>query len=842
MDRAGIYISFRFAVDFHHSDKTVISGEEDFAEDVRMIREIITVLNETVEKDVEVCATWTFEHRFSLETVILNDYPDIIEDIKKRVSDNRDEVELMSYNGGLISAHTACEFEDTVSRAISNSAGSGIADLFGEYEPAVRPQEMMYTPVHLRLYSRCGIRTISLFYSSLPFNAFSNFVPPLSTLERYNPLHIEYPGIPDKMILLPSFHVGDLIDNISLSRWVKRLRKQQKKLENPTDLLLLIDLDACDDFRAGLNVPLIKRFHPSSGGLKGLIDSVRDLDYVTFTTPRKYLKKHPPAGTVVLKQDTANGSFDGLSNWAEKRSSQKLWTGIERSRILELQTRALMGCPEPDQKDLESLLAEAYEQRIQSLSTRHFGLSSPVVNTARLKIAADLVKTSVEKASTAFSFATDRYPKKPASPDQLILMNYKKGMDSNSVKLESSPFKGLIRIELDRSVDDVQLVGGTSGEERPVPVSVIDTPGKEQSGTKEMLFVESFDASEEKQFQLHLMSTQAATSERDEKEGSSGTIANDQLSIEFDEDNQVCDLRFEGEDEWKNITFNSAVTYNKRTVESLSWKETAVSQAGDDRIRVKRMSTGLQLDGSKDDKVEITRQFLLAPGLPYLFTDVYVEYPTTPSYKYNRDRSSRLDQAWDSRWSEVMPFEIKPYLFGDRHNPLKIWKHNFAGHVSYYELNYAYFSKNRELDSFNNHITHGWVAVSDGEKGILIAQASSIQGSMAFCPMRLKRCGSQLEIHMNPFGSYYGRQWHYGTAHTGLGKLSAFMTSCHLDPLAPSYNGTKQRFSLMIAPYNGDEPPREIRNDALAFAYPPIVLSNSDRIVKPCHLSWDFDE
>ena len=94
---------------------------------------------------------------------------------------------------------------------------------------------------------------------------------------------------------------------------------------------------------------------------------------------------------------------------------------------------------------------------------------------------------------------------------------------------------------------------------------------------------------------------------------------------------------------------------------------------------------------------------------------------------------------------------------------------------------------------------------------------------------------------LNPFGSYWGRQYHYQTADTHLGNLLAttFSAADHIRPYAPSYNGRIQKFSLLIAPYSGDVPPESIRFDAEAFAYPYVVLNDDGFMDTPAHRSWD---
>jgi hypothetical protein len=162
--------------------------------------------------------------------------------------------------------------------------------------------------------------------------------------------------------------------------------------------------------------------------------------------------------------------------------------------------------------------------------------------------------------------------------------------------------------------------------------------------------------------------------------------------------------------------------------------------------------------------------------------------------------------------------------------------------VSHYDLDYAAFSRNREIDSFNHHVTHGWVALSDGEKGLLVAQTAEVNASLAFCPMRLRATRRSARVFLNPFGSYHGRQLRYPTAFTGLGRLIAIIAAPSLEPQAPSYNGHSEEISLLIAPYAGDEPPEGVRSDAEAFAYPYAVVSRAEEISPPHHRRWNYEE
>ncbi len=178
------------------------------------------------------------------------------------------------------------------------------------------------------------------------------------------------------------------------------------------------------------------------------------------------------------------------------------------------------------------------------------------------------------------------------------------------------------------------------------------------------------------------------------------------------------------------------------------------------------------------------------------------------------------------RWEETAPFQLTPALTAPAATPLRVWKHNYLGITSFYDLNYGQFNpKNRSLDAFNHQVTAGWVAVSNGKQGLLVGENAQTLASMAFCPLRLREKEAQQTISLNPFGSYYGKQFdysHLGGNGNGTVIMQAF--SGALAPNGPSFNGETLHFSLLIAPYSGDEPPQELQDFAAAHFYAPGVI------------------
>ena len=832
-----IFLAFRFHVNFYHSYRGDTPDELGFGKDMRVIRKIIQVLDEFNTDGVPVRGAWDIENYFSLEKIMPQHCPDIIASLKRRVASERDEVQVMSYNNGLISAHTAAEFDAATGRAITNDAGSGLRDIFGVFAPMVRPQEMMYTPLHLKLYRRRGIEHISLFYSAIPFNGFSNFVAPLPVEQRYNPLTLMYPGIEETLTLLPAYNHGDIADNVSLRWWLKRLRREQLSLAEPQDLLLLIDADADDEYWYGYDWPVVSNLLAAARGLRGLVESARDLNYVAFTTPGEYVETHPPVGAITIGQDTADGSFDGLASWAEKWSNHQLWTGVERSRILELQARRLMNSlGENERREMEELLEESGEARLRALSTTHFGLSSPVMNRTRLQTAANLLYVSVKKASRALDLAAESAFDEPGDEVAFSLLDYVRGVSTEAVKYETRPSRALVRLPI--SVSEMVMVRLFDADRQARPAAVRRGDGEGGALDAELLFVESMDGGERKDFYIDFSSRPgAAVPVQKSVSVEKGLLENEFITLRFDEAMRTVGFACAGVEMADGSFIRSAVNYAGRIAEASRWKTVQAQVLGNGLVGVVRVRGAIPCEGQW---VEIEHTFTLAAGLPYLYVDTRVTYPQTHSNNYDKERARRLGQEYDGNWREVMPCELRPALFGRRGKPLRVWKHNYLGHVSHYDLDYGEFSKNKELDSFNNHVTHGWVAVTDGDNGLLVAQTADVNASLAFCPMRTRVTERGVRIFLNPFGSYYGKQLSYVTAFSGLGKFLAVKMADSLDPLAPSYNGRSESFSQLLAPYAGDAPPEGIRFDAEAFAYPYAIVPHSKMIRHPKHRRWSY--
>jgi hypothetical protein len=308
-------------------------------------------------------------------------------------------------------------------------------------------------------------------------------------------------------------------------------------------------------------------------------------------------------------------------------------------------------------------------------------------------------------------------------------------------------------------------------------------------------------------------------------------LENRWLALELSAETGVASLTFEGQAVGGRdflapfITYGTGRRPRRRTPRWFSL-ETLGSEQGCNLTRA-RLEAGIVMGLPYVPAISwLKYTFTLFDDLPYLFLDVEVDYPQTRCEDEIRTVQQQLRRLVDLGWVEVAPCQLQPEITVGPERPLRVWKHNYLGVTSHYDLDYGRINpRNRELDSFSHQVTAGWVAISNGSLGMLVAENSEALASMAFCPMRLRERDGKQRVGLNPFGSYYGRQLDYRhLGGNGLGAEFTAAVSGSLRPNAPSFNGQRLAFSLMLAPFEGDEPPAQIQADALAHFYPPAVV------------------
>lgn len=768
-----IHVAFGFHVNCYHSYRGDTNDNLGFGSDIRIIRKIIDVLNKCNEDGIPVKGTWDSENFFSLEQILPQYAPDIIEGMKERVKKYGDENIIMGYSNGALSAMNETEFEASIELAVTNPQGSGLKDIFGEYEKIVRPQEVMFTPSQVSLYNKLGVKALCLYYSCVPFDAFRTIVPELPDKIAFNPVTYSYKG--ESMTIIPTYNNADVCDAGCLRAWVKDLHKKQESGEINSDLFIFVNMDADAIFWESFNLPVKIA---NTDGINGLVREIADLDYIVYDTPGGYLKNHEPIGHIEFTQDTADGNFTGYASWSEKPYNRKIWTAIDRSRAMAKANA---------QSDSDS---QSFNDRVLLLSTTHFGLATPVLNIQREekanKLALSIVKAEREQIK--------KYEK-------LTVIN-----TSNST-LQCVQLK--VNADI-KSASQLKLSAEGLTDYAVIPMD---------DGLNSVFAIMRFDEVK-KQYSVDV----AVDGETAEKPLNID-LKTDSLEIKFSVQGNIYKVISNGTVIGDSAFLKSFITYGK---EEYAFEKESVSA-----LNLGGSAQGLKVAGSihlpgETEKGTFAFDFFKMASSDAIYVRTSVKYPYTPETTSISTENSALGRFSDMNWKEAVPFQLTPKLSGD----ISVIKRNFMGDISSFRTQSfpECDRNNKSLASFNHQLTAGLVGLTDGENGLVVANARQVLGSMAHCPMRLDE---DKTVHINPFGTYYGKQRH----HRGRANDEIFTTYTLVTPqgksIAPSYNGNSETAVLGLFGFSGAEPNEKQLSDILAFADGAVATDNEQGILTP---------
>lgn len=830
-----VYVMLGFHINFYHSWRGDTPDEAGFGTDMRVIRGVLDILERANAAGQQARGYWDTEVYWTFQEILPKHCPDILERMRQRVEAGQDEIVLGPFNNGANHAATAEEFRAAVAWSIENPWGSGLRQLFPKVTPFYRPQESVFTTGQEQILKECGVEGLMLYYAMVPFNTLGVFTPALSMERRFNPFWFRSREDQPQLILFPAMSAADVLENSSLEVMMLDLHARQQRGEIKSDVVIHLNEDADLESWLPLALPKFARWMPNTGGLQEYIDIVNKYEWADFTVPSEYLATHPPQGEVLVRQDLADGAFDGSYSWAEKCASLDTWTVLERSRLVSCRAEALA---KRTGLDLSGLLWEGMDssffQRLIGLTTTHFGMSTPVINEERQARAFAILGEALDKAEQAERQAAEKVvgtgPGEIAAPD------------SGDIQADAAPLyafelfptppdrgavpaaaKAAIRLPLILPPGVTAVALEQQGV--PIPVSLTDrVPLPQGDSAGEIRFVADIDRAAGKVFTVRAAPPASAPAPR-------RLLENEWLKIEFSEETGIRSLTHNGVELGGEDLLRPFVSYQvkKKAVvfPATRWEFLPLDEERWQSCQRVRLRAEAPLQTRQGEYVnQFTFTFTLFDALPHLYVDVEARYADTPATEMIHNLTQKLRRLMDLRWVEVAPFQLHPRITGTSEKPLRVWKHNYLDITAFYDLDYGRINpRNRNLDSFNHQVTAGWVAVSDGRQGLLLGENADQLASMAFCPMRLREVQGVQRIWLNPFGSYYGKQASY--AHLGANGLGAdFLKafSGFLKPNGPSYNGQTVRFGLMLAPYAGDEPSAGLQAEAAAFFYPPAVV------------------
>ncbi len=819
-----VYVMLGFHINFYHSWRGDTPDEAGFGTDMRVIRGVLDMLERSSAAGKQARAYWDTEVYWTFQEILPRHCPDILQRIRARVAAGLDEIVPGPFNNGANHAATADEFRAAVAWALENPWGSGLRQLFGKITPFYRPQEAMFTTGQETILKESGIEGLLLYYAMVPFNTLAAFTPALSYQQRFNPLWFRSNPDEPRLVLFPCMAAADVIDMVSLESAMLDLHERQLRGEIQTDVVIHLNEDADLETWLPLKVPGLPGGFPNTGGLQEYIDVVNKYPWAGFSVPGEYLAAHPPQAEIMVRQDLADGAFDGNYSWAEKFTSLQNWTILEQSRMASCRAESLARRTGMDvHNTLWEGMDSSFFKRLIGLSTTHFGMSTPVINEYRQARALEILGESrrlAEEAERAAAAAIQQ----PSAGSLYEFELFPTPPDRNTPPAAA---RTAVRIPLilPPGVLNIQLVDENDGMVKTALTGWQTLP--DGSASAELRFSADLQPEQVRRYRVLAAAPQAPQA----PPAPLTRLSNAWLEVDFSEQNGIDRFNYNGNTLGGPDFLRPFVSYRAqkkpRVFPVTEWKFLPLADEqwqGLQRVRLQALSPMRTSQGEYIHRFTYT--FTLLDDLPQLFVDVEACFAETPAADLIHNMIQKLGSMMDLRWVETAPFQIHPGLTARAAAPLRVWKHNYLGKTAWYELNYGQINpRNRNLDSFNHQVTAGWVAVTDGQHGLLLGEDASELASMAFCPMRLREQDGKQCIWLNPFGSYHGKMLDY--AHLGArGIGSEFMQALggFMKPNGPSYNGQTIRFALMLAPYDGDAPSAELQAAAGAHFYPPGVV------------------
>ncbi len=804
-----VYVSLGFHANFYHSYRIDTNDEAGFGKDIRIVRKIIEVLDEKNKKGIPVKGVWDFENLFTLEEILPEYAPDIIKNIKRRIQQNGDEIILMSYNNGLVSAMTHDEFLYSIQKAVQNDKKSGVADIFGTYSPYVRPQEMMVTAGNFDLYKKLGIKGVVLYYSSIPFDAFRVFVDKLTLQEAHNPLMYNNPVTKESMLIIPAYNHADLIENVSIYNWVQMLRYEQLRGHINSDVMICINSDADDSYWYGYNLPSYLKWLPNTGGLSQLIDAIASLPYVEFTTIREYVKNHKPLKEISFGQDTADGSFNGYVSWAEKKYCSDYWTAVEKDRSAHQLVHAIYSYLKKEiPAETKRILAQSFEKRMRLLSTTNFGMATPFLAKNREHVVDDII-------DSLYTITQPVVNKVKRMAKGIVMRERKPGGKEyeyvNSVLIltrTKNPFTFTVPGNLPQGYDYFCVSNDIA-----IPVYVYNC------GNMTRLFMKDYIT---KDGVYHIV-RKPLTQRKYATYASKDILKNEYFTITF-KNGLVQSVRAHGRAFLTAYSLLPWIEYNGRSYRPQNITVTIVN-SGSTGVAAVSLKGHIQLPDSIS-KGHFEYILALVDGIDMIFVDGTITYPDTLRTKIFKPGLPQLARIYDDKWQQVAPCPLYVSMHASKKKPFTVLKRNYLGVESQYSIDYFKHSpKNFDLANVNNHITAEYVAVANEEECIAVARDNEVLSNFAFCPLQVTHSiFTGFSVSLNPFGTFFGRQYYQPTWGKGRGFEASILNGDQYHSGACTYSGTTQRFALAIV-HGKNSLPESVKSRLLSYSNQPFVIA-----------------
>ena len=188
---------------------------------------------------------------------------------------------------------TYYEFLQQCNWNMENSMGIGLSQLFGtRIAPYIRVQETMFTHGMIELLKQVGIKGILNYYAVIPFDTTRPLINPrLTWNQQFGLINFQSIVSEQKFLMIPMYGFGDIIDHLSIEKWLKFIRSKQKSGDIEGHALVVLNHDMDSPAWKGTNVPRFMRWMPNIGGIREIIKAVDKLEYVKLTNLLEIIPK-----------------------------------------------------------------------------------------------------------------------------------------------------------------------------------------------------------------------------------------------------------------------------------------------------------------------------------------------------------------------------------------------------------------------------------------------------------------------------------------------------------------------------------------------------------------------
>jgi len=851
-------------INYYHSYRGDSRGVSGFGKDIKVMNDILDELDKIEDrgfrfKDMRI--TWDYGDTFWSIQLQKEYQQEVLDRVIERCKKAKDEVLIGSWGNCAVPILDTEEYVQQYNWFLENSMGIGVNQLFpGRIAPYVRTQETMFTQGMIELFNKLGIEGIGMYYSRYGFDAARPFINPrLSLNQSYGVVRFNSTVSDASCLMIPMYAFGDVLDFYSIKRWFEFIRNKQQSGEISGHALIFLNFDMDYSGWIGMKLPKIAQWMPNSRGLMEFAEAVDKYEYVEFGNLLDVIPKLKVQGETYLREDVADGMWNGYYNWAQKYNNTQFWTIAQRARWLKSISDTLMSVSlvKNSIDDINNYLRkdddseETYiKNKILFASTTNFGMAMPFLHPHRRKTAISYVLKAFSPAVKAIEFAIHEAVQKlkndykELSSFLIVTPILNRGMSEKETLPISTPI--LIRSEIPPDlINKIGIKNNNSELINLLSNKVIKEFGIYQINSNFILEAlippTEFNQSEYKTALISLKSKESLkTKNLGELAATKKLLKNQLIALDFNDNGKINSFKF------NNIEFacpnflNTAVTFRKEM--NSKKDEIEVLRDGKDGFSASIKIRG-EFEIIRNCKVKFEKILTLYTGMPYLFIRVNVNLPDIRGENATRrgeDGSTYfIEEKYDNRWQEIMPCEIRPFIIG-LDKPLKIWKKNFLGVVDYFNLDMKEVDpKNADIDCLVANISDGWMGLSDHEKGLLIGFNSLESANFAFSPIKVKDKGFKdinakgQQIRINPFGTYYGKIFHYWTEGNGHAqKVTKNLIETNYST-APTFSGRKISFELVISPFLGEYPPEPIQSFTDHFSLMPLVLigTNKDGII-----------